>query len=123
MTARRLATLSREAGDRTSLEKGLRRAVEVHPFDAGDHSALARLFLEGGNAAGAVSHFRLAMAAGASDEAGARTDLAEALVATGDRATAKREVLGALEHAPRYERAQELLLAIVEGTPRGGRRD
>ena len=123
VTARRLATLSREAGDRTSLEKGLRRAVEVHPFDAGDHSALARLFLEGGNAAGAVSHFRLAMAAGASDEAGARTDLAEALVATGDRATAKREVLGALEHAPRYERAQELLLAIVEGTPRGGRRD
>jgi tetratricopeptide (TPR) repeat protein len=122
-TARRLAALAREASDRVNLEKGLRRSVEVQPFDATEHSALARLFLETENAAGAVVHFTLAMAAGATDEAGARTDLAEALLASGDRATAKREVLTALEAAPRYERAHDLLLSIVDGPRRGGRHD
>jgi len=45
----------------------------------------------------------------------ARCDLAAALLLAGDRAAAKREVMAALELAPTYERAQELLLRIVEG--------
>ncbi len=120
-TARRLATLARETGDRQQLEKAQRRIVEVQPFDGTEHSALARLFLDTGNASGAVLHFGLAMAAGPADPAGARTDLAEALLAAGDRAAAKREILTALEATPRYERAQDLLLAIVDSAPRGGR--
>jgi len=122
-SAKRLAVFAREAGDRAALEKGLRRSVEVQPFDHTEHTALARVLLEGGNPQGAVQHFRLAMAAGATDQVGARTDLAEALLANGDRAAAKREVLTALENAPRYERAQDLLLTIVEAAPRGGRHE
>jgi hypothetical protein len=41
-------------------------------------------------------------------------DLAEPL-SPGERAEAKRAVLAALETAPTYERAQQLLLRIVEG--------
>ena len=42
-------------------------------------------------------------------------DLAEGLLQSGDRVEAKRETLSALEIAPTYERAQELLLKLVDG--------
>jgi hypothetical protein len=48
----------------------------------------------------------------------AHTDLAEALLAAGHRAEARAQAVVALELAPRYERAQEVLLAIVEGERR-----
>jgi Tfp pilus assembly protein PilF len=43
----------------------------------------------------------------------AHIDLADSYVLTGDLDAAKREVISALEIAPTYERAQELLLQIV----------
>ncbi len=46
---------------------------------------------------------------------GARTDLAEALLAAGRRDEAKAQALAALEQAPRFERAQQVLLAVVDG--------
>jgi hypothetical protein len=49
------------------------------------------------------------------DVAPAHCDLAEALLLGGDRVESRREVLAALEIAPSYERAQELLLRIVDG--------
>jgi hypothetical protein len=42
-------------------------------------------------------------------------DLAEGLLLTGARDQARKEALAALEIAPTYERAQELLLKLVEG--------
>ena len=44
----------------------------------------------------------------------ARCDLAEVFLKTGRTADAKREVISALEIAPTYGRAQDLLLKIVE---------
>jgi hypothetical protein len=41
--------------------------------------------------------------------------LAEGLLQAGDRAEAKRQALAALEIAPTYERAQEILLKLVDG--------
>jgi Tfp pilus assembly protein PilF len=49
------------------------------------------------------------------DPVPAQCDLAEALLESGERAEAKQAVLAALEAAPTYERAQQLLLRIVEG--------
>ena len=43
-----------------------------------------------------------------------RTYLAEAYLAKGQKAEAKREVLAALELAPRFERAQDLLLKLAQ---------
>jgi Tfp pilus assembly protein PilF len=48
------------------------------------------------------------------DRAAAHTDLAESYVAGGKRADARRQTLAALEIAPSYERAQNLLLSLVE---------
>ena len=54
------------------------------------------------------------LAIGPLDRVAAHVDLAESHLA-GDRLDdAKREVIAALEIAPTYERAQELLLRIVE---------
>jgi Tfp pilus assembly protein PilF len=44
-------------------------------------------------------------------------ELARALLAAGDRASARREVLGVLEQAPTYERAQQLLLELRQAPP------
>ena len=68
-----------------------------------------------------MREFRAALAAGPADPAPAHCDLAEALLLNGQRAEAKKEVLAALEIAPTYERAQELLLRIVTGSSPGVR--
>jgi Tfp pilus assembly protein PilF len=63
----------------------------------------------------AAREFRAAIDAGPVDPVPAQCDLADVLLASGDRAAAKQAVLAALETAPTYERAQQLLLRIVEG--------
>ncbi len=114
--ARRLAPLARRLGRTDALWLALERIVTVDPFDASAHGALGRLALDRGQLPVAVREFSAALAAGPVDVAPAHCDLAEALLRTGDRPGARREVLAALEIAPSYERAQELLLKIVDGT-------
>jgi cellulose synthase operon protein C len=58
------------------------------------------------------------LALGPVDEAGAHTDLAETYFKAGKRAEAKKQTLAALEIAPTYERAQDLLLKLSGGSPR-----
>ena len=47
----------------------------------------------------------------------AHTDLAESYFKSGNRTEARKQTLAALEIAPSYERAQDLLLKIAEGRP------
>jgi Tfp pilus assembly protein PilF len=61
-----------------------------------------------------VRAFRSALAGNPPDRAQAHVDLAEAYLAAGRRAQAKTETLSALEIAPSFERAQDLLLKLVE---------
>ena len=58
----------------------------------------------------AARWFRTALAAGPVDKAAAHCDLAESYLAVGEAPQAKRQVLAALEVAPSYARAQDLLL-------------
>ncbi len=51
------------------------------------------------------------------DPAVAHTDLAESYLKAGKRDEAKRQTLAALEIAPTYERAQDLLLKLAEARP------
>jgi tetratricopeptide (TPR) repeat protein len=113
--ARRLVLLARRLGDQSALALAYDRIVTLDPFDSATHSAYGRLAWERRDVALAVREFRAAIDAGPVDPVPARCDLAEALLATGERAEAKRAVLAALEAAPTYERAQQLLLRIVEG--------
>jgi Tfp pilus assembly protein PilF len=62
----------------------------------------------------AVREFEVSLAIGPLDRVATQIDLAESYLAGGRADEAKREVIAALETAPSYERALELLLRIVE---------
>jgi len=113
--SRRLFELATAAGDEPRIEVAASRIAEVDPFDAAAHAALGRLALARGDSAQAIERFRTALLAAPADPVSAHTDLAEALLAAGEADAAKREAIAALEQAPRYVRAQEILLRVVDG--------
>jgi tetratricopeptide (TPR) repeat protein len=116
--ARRLVSLLEPAGESPRLADALGRLVAIDPFNRDAQAAFGRLALARGDAQVAARAFRSALAADPPDRARALVDLAEAYVATGESAAAKRETLAAIEIAPAYERAQDLLLSLVDVTGR-----
>jgi Tfp pilus assembly protein PilF len=92
------------------------RVVALDPFDADAHATLGRLAMQRNEADAAAREFRTVIALGPVDRAAAYTDLAESYFKEGKRADAKKQTLAALEIAPTYERAQELLLKLVDGS-------
>jgi tetratricopeptide (TPR) repeat protein len=114
VSARALVTLLDAEGDAARRRAALAKVVAIDPFDAAAHSELGRFALAAGQLPAALQNFRVAVAAGAQDRAGAHADLGEALEKSGARDDAKRQALLALEVAPSYVRAQELLLRLVE---------
>ncbi|MEO5741635.1 MAG: tetratricopeptide repeat protein [Vicinamibacterales bacterium] len=89
------------------------RIAQLDPFDAANHSKLGRLKMQAGDARTAVREFRAAIASRSLDPASAHSDLAESYLALGDKVQARRAVLAAIEVAPGYPRAQELLLKVI----------
>jgi len=89
------------------------RIAQLDPYDAANHSRLGRLKLQARDAQAAAREFRAAIAAGSLDPAAAQSDLAESYLALGDKVQARRAILAAIEVAPGYPRAQELLLKVV----------
>ena len=112
--ARRLAALAEEAGDEARMRRAYELIIEVDPFDSIPHQALGRLAMAREDHAAAAREFEVTLAIGPLDRVAAHVDLAESHLAGGRPDEAKREVIAALEIAPTYERAQELLLRIVE---------
>jgi tetratricopeptide (TPR) repeat protein len=113
--ARQVVMLIEGEKDQERLKRALERVVAIDPFDSPSHTTLGRMALASGQTAEAVRNFRVALAAGPVDRASAHADLAEGLLSAGDRAEAKRQALAALEIAPTYERAQDILLKLVDG--------
>ena len=113
--ARQVVMLIEGEKDQDRLRRALERVVAIDPFDSPSHTALGRMALASGQTADAVRNFKVALAAGPVDRASAHADLAEGLLRAGDRAEAKRQALAALEIAPTYERAQDILLKLVDG--------
>jgi tetratricopeptide (TPR) repeat protein len=113
--ARQLAPIAKRLGDDAATALAFERIVVIDPFDSAAHTALGRIAVERRDAPLATREFRAALAAGPVDPAPAHCDLSEALLLGGQKAEAKKEVLAALEIAPTYPRAQELLLKIVDG--------
>ena len=113
--ARRLAALAEEAGDEARMRRAYELIIEVDPFDPLPHQALGRLAMAREDYDVAAREFEVTLAIGPLDRVAAHVDLAESHLAGGRPDEAKREVIAALEVAPTYERAQELLLRIVEG--------
>ncbi len=118
--ARRLAAVADKAGDEKASALAYDRIVALDPFDAQAHTGAGRIAMKRGEAAIATREFRVALITGPSDKASAHCDLGESYLLAGKVADAKREALAALEIAPTFERAQDLLLKVVEkdGTAR-----
>jgi len=118
--ARKLAELLRQTGvdDAGKLQPVAQRIVAIDPFDPDAHAMLGRFALQRSDADAAAREFRTVIALGPVDRAAAYTDLAESYFKAGKRAEAKKQTLAALEIAPNYERAQDLLLKLVAGGSR-----
>ena len=115
--ARQLAKLLGDAGvdDPAKLRPVYERIVAVDPFDAAAHARLGRLAMQRNEPETASREFRTVLALAPVDRAAAHTDLAESYWKSGKHAEAKKQTLAALEIAPSYERAQDLLLKLVDG--------
>jgi tetratricopeptide (TPR) repeat protein len=114
--ARLLASMLRQdnVDDPARLQPVYQRIAAIDPFDADAHAMLGRFALQRSDADAAAREFRAVLALGPVDRAAAHTDLAESYFKGGKRAEAKKQTLAALEIAPSYERAQDLLLKLVD---------
>jgi tetratricopeptide (TPR) repeat protein len=108
MQADLLEELERPAEAATALDK----AVQIWPYETDLHQRLAALHTQVGNPLGAVRERRAVVALDPPDAAQAYYELALAEQAAGNREGARRAVMGALEIAPNFEEALELLLAL-----------
>ncbi len=109
---RKLGELLVARGDSAGAATALERAVYIYPYDAAVHQELAKLYTAAGDHGKVVRERRAIVALNPADQAEARYQLASALLDAGDRDGARTEVLRALEIAPGFDRAQELLLRL-----------
>jgi tetratricopeptide (TPR) repeat protein len=117
--ARELASLMREAGvdEAARVRTVNERIIAIDPFDNDAHTVLGRLAMQRNDLEIATREFTVALALNPVDKAAAHTDLADSYFKAGRKDDAKKQTLAALEIAPTYGRAQDLLLKIVEPKP------
>jgi len=93
------------------------RLMWVWPYHRDSHIALAEAATRAGLTGRAVRERRIVLALGTADPLAARTELARALFANGERVEARREILRVLEEAPTYEAALLVLMEIRNRPP------
>jgi tetratricopeptide (TPR) repeat protein len=118
-----LATLLESVGDSAGAAAALERAIWISPYDIAVHTRLASLYTRLGQLGKAVRERKAVVALNPVDRAEALYELALAYQRSGDTRLARREVLRALEAAPNFEKAQELLLSLQQGGDRPQSRD
>jgi tetratricopeptide (TPR) repeat protein len=113
------ATAMLELGDRAGAFAALDRAVWINPFDREAHLKLAELSALMSERRTAIRERKALLALDPTDRVEALYQLALAYADAGDMVAARREVLRALEQAPNYSKAQDLLLRIRSSRPPG----
>ncbi len=109
-----LAELRESQGDVARAAAALDRAVYIYPYDMALHERLADLYSRLGDEAAEIRERRAVLALDPVDRPEALYELVRAYYQSGDWVAARRTVLQALEEAPGFERAQDLLLEIRE---------
>jgi cellulose synthase operon protein C len=109
---KKLAASYQAAGKLPQAAATWQRLLYLYPFEEEPHRALGELDLELGRHAGAIREFAAAIAAGPIDRAGAYYNLARAYQAAGRKENSMEQVLLALETAPGFKPAQQLLLEL-----------
>ena len=110
-----LARVREVLGDTARAAEALERSMYINPFEIAPHQHLADLYHVLGDKDRVVRERRAVVALSPVDRADAMYRLALAWHEAGDDKEARTSVLRALEDAPNYVPAQELLLAIVDG--------
>jgi tetratricopeptide (TPR) repeat protein len=111
---KRLAKLCAETEDYAGVVEALKKVIYISPFDSAVHKKLGAAYLGMKKYGQAIREFQNLILTKPQDLAGAHTDLAYAYLKAGRKSEAKKSALAALEIAPSYERAQEILLESVE---------
>ena len=109
-----LAGLYAGEGRRGDALRILERAVMIDPFDAGIRKMRAGLYEQDGRPDLAVPEYEAVLAVETTDRVQAQYDLARAYLAAGRKDDARKAALKALEDAPGFEAAQEVLLQSLE---------
>jgi tetratricopeptide (TPR) repeat protein len=111
----RAAEIYRKRKNWAEAARVLELSAYVDPYDAGVHTLLGDAALEAENWSAAIAAFQVLLGLKPTDPADAHYNLARALLGAGRKAEAKRETLRALEIAPTFEKAQQLLLKLSGG--------
>jgi tetratricopeptide (TPR) repeat protein len=101
-----------EMNDFAGAADAVEREIWISPYSPALHADLAELSTRAGQHARAIRERRAVLALNPADRLEARYQLAKTMAAAGDVAGARREVLGVLEVAPGFEKAQALLLDL-----------
>jgi tetratricopeptide (TPR) repeat protein len=116
---KKLATLQEESGHAREAAATLDSINEIYPVNDDDlHRRLGALWLKQENYPGAVREYAAVVALRPLDKAGALYDLAQAYFAARQLDKAEATVLAALEAAPGFRPAQQLLLKIEDAAPK-----
>jgi tetratricopeptide (TPR) repeat protein len=113
-TLKKLAQVEQETGNAKQAQVTLAKLNYIYPEDEEIHRKLGNLLLEGGDASGAVLESRAVLALKPADAAESHYQLAKALHAAHRLSEAKDQVVMALEAAPGFKPAQQLLLQLSQ---------
>jgi tetratricopeptide (TPR) repeat protein len=110
-----LANLNVEMGRPAEAADILERAIYIYPFEMPLHRSLAEIYRRLDEHKKVIRERRALVALEVVDRAQVLYELALAYYEAGDSVGARREVLRALEIAPSFDEALELLLALQPG--------
>jgi len=109
-----LAKRALSEGNTEEADYYVQRALSVSPYRLDVHQVSAQIATLTENASMAVREYEVLVTLDRNDPVEARTNLAEAYMNNGQAQEAKRNILTALEIAPSYQRAQQVLLKAVD---------
>jgi tetratricopeptide (TPR) repeat protein len=113
-----LALLLEGAGDLAGAAAALEQVMFIYPFEPSVHERLAGMYARLGDHDRTVRERRAVLALRPVDRAEALYQLALAHYEAGQMSSARRVLLRALEDAPHFEKAQDLLLELREASAR-----
>ena len=111
-----LAEAAIENGDVEQTDYYLNRALQIDPYRMDVHQLKARYADLIDDTSLAVTEYEVLAKLDITDPVEAQTNLAEAYLNNGQQDQARRNILNALEIAPSYRRAQQILLQAVDAT-------
>jgi cellulose synthase operon protein C len=111
-TVKKLAALLEEAGRKKEAAQALERLNFIYPNDEDLHRKLGSLYLDLGDSPGAIREYAAVVALKPIDQAASHFNLAKAYHGAKRLEEAKDHLLLALEAAPGYRPAQQMLLEL-----------